>query len=170
MAIRDEEILLTALRRERDEVHEKLMQLDRIIKRIKTGEYFPKKAIQDELGEISIPQISLINHTPNSPDNSFPKNADVKVQVLKVFDVIGKAVKLKDLQTEYNKLSGTHFIIREIVRSLHKSRLLRLVKEKDALRGIFWVKAEWVENGQLLEDYKPEGFDMLYKAANLEFE
>jgi hypothetical protein len=74
------------------------------------------------------------------------------------------------LQTEYNRLSGTHFNIREIVRSLHKSRLLRLMKEKDATRGIYWVKTEWLEDNRLKEEFKPVGFDMLYKADNLEYE
>jgi hypothetical protein len=37
--IPDNEVMLTALRKEREELHQRIMQLDRIIKRIKTGEY-----------------------------------------------------------------------------------------------------------------------------------
>jgi len=45
-----------------------------------------------------------------------------------------------------------------------------MIKEKSANRGILWVKKEWVENGQLLDEYKPEGFDLLYKGENLRYE
>jgi len=44
------------------------------------------------------------------------------------------------------------------------------MKEKDATRGIYWVKTEWLEDNRLKEEFKPVGFDMLYKADNLEYE
>ena len=53
---------------------------------------------------------------------------------------------------------------------MHRTKLVRLIREKGNSRGMLWVKADWVQNDELLEDYKPEGFDMLYKAENLEYE
>ena len=166
---KDDDIMLHALRKERDEAHQKVMQLDRLIKKILSGNYSPKSVeINNDNGvTIGIPTLE-----PQLPFtlNSFPKNADIKVQVLKVFDSLKVASKLKELQTEYNRLSESHYNIREIVRSLHKSRLLRLMKEIDANRGIFWVKAEWLEDDRLKEEFKPVGFDMIYKQDNLEYE
>jgi hypothetical protein len=169
MAIKDDEILISALRREREEVHQRLMQLDRIIGRVKSGEYAQNREIQDELGIASTKSVEPVK-APQISDSSFPKTVDIKVQVLRVFDIDRKALKLKEIQAEYSRLSGSRYNIREIVRSLHKGGLLRLMKEKDAMRGIYWVKTEWVENDQLLEEFKPEGFDILYRPENLEYE
>jgi hypothetical protein len=170
MAItKDGEILLMALSKERDEAYQRVLSLDRLIRKIK-GEYFSPKSNRgnNEDGEI----IGIAPREPQLPltPNNFPKGVDIKVQVLRVFDSLKIAVKLKEVQTEYTKLSGSSYNIREIVRSLHKSRLLRLIKEKDAKRGIFWVKADWIDNGLLLDEFKPAGFDMLYKGDNLEYE
>jgi hypothetical protein len=33
-----------------------------------------------------------------------------------------------------------------------------------------WVKREWVVNGQLLDERKPEGFDMLFNGVEFMFE
>jgi hypothetical protein len=106
----------------------------------------------------------------NNAQDIFPKQADMKVQVLKLFDIIRKASKLKDLQAEYTKLTGSNFSIRDILRGLHHSKLLRLIREKNVNRGMLWVKTEWIENGQLLGEFKPVGFDLLYKSENIEYE
>jgi hypothetical protein len=162
---KDDEMMLFALRKEREEVHERLMQIDRIIKKVRSGKYSDESTGSEGL---SVDQPS--DQTTAIPLNEFPKNADVKIQILRVMGELGKASKLKEIQAVYNRLSGSHFNIRETLRSMHRSRLIRLIREKDATRGMLWVKSEWVENDQLLEEYKPEGFDMLYKAENLEYE
>jgi len=167
MAIsKDDELMLFALRKERDIVHERLMQIDRIIKRIKTGKYIN----EESLGSEGTAVIEQSKQTAIIPLNDFPKIADIKVQVIRVLDIHRKAAKLKELQNIYNKLNDSHYNIRETMRSLHRSRIVRMIREKDASRGIFWVKSEWVENDQLLDEFKPDGFDMLYKSENLEYE
>jgi hypothetical protein len=167
MAItKDDELLLNAMRKEREIVHERLMHIDRVIKRIRTGKLFNDDNAGIEGTTVEAPQIQTAAITPTE----FPKNADIKIQILRVFEIHRKAAKLKELQSIYNKLNESHYNIRETLRSLHRSRIVRMIREKDASRGIFWVKSEWIENEQLLDEFKPDGFDMLYKADNLEYE
>lgn len=155
----DSEVMLIALSKERNELHDKLMHIDRIIKRIKDGEYFGSgEVIRIEAKAAAIPNRI-----------AFPKHTDTKVIVLKAFDNLGQVASLKQVQDEYNKLSGNTQNIRETVRSLNNSKLIVMMKEKDANRGIFWLKSEWISDGEVLEQYKPEGFDLLYKADNLLF-
>lgn len=158
----DIEVILKALTRERDELHTQLMQLDRIIKRVKTGTY------SDEVLEpVQAPkqlEVAPIKKTP------LPSIANTKIQVLKVFDVLGVACTLKQIQVEYTAMTGDKSNIRDIVRSLQKSTLVKLMKVKPAIRGIMWVKSEWVIDGQLEEKRKSEGFDVLYTTGSLIFE
>lgn len=109
MANNDIEVMLGALKKEREIAHQKVMQLDRIIKRIREGG-----------GEDDILQIQNIEATPRQPVvfNQSIKTADTKVQILKTFDSIGKAVKLQAVQDEYNRLTESNYNIRDIMRSL----------------------------------------------------
>jgi len=155
----DAQVMLMALSKEREVLHEQLMQIDRIIKRVKTGEHLNNNESAITL-QIEPRQAQRI---------AFPKHTDIKVVVLKAFDSLNKVASLKQVSEEYTKLSGNSYNIRDTVRGLHKAKLLWLMKEKDADRGIYWLKREWVENGNVLDEYKPEGFDLLYKADNLLF-
>ncbi|MBL7728707.1 MAG: hypothetical protein JNM68_13515 [Dinghuibacter sp.] len=158
----DIEVILKALTREREDLHQQLMQVDRIINRVKSGTYsggeLPDKPIQLQV-EAAPPKVRQLSPA-----------VDIKVQILRVFDVLGVASTLKQLQTEYKEMTGSNYNIREPVRSLNKSTLIKLVKDKTLTRGFMWVKADWIENGQLLDKHKPEGFDLLYKPENLIYE
>lgn len=150
----DLEVILKALQRERDELHTQLMQVDRIIKRVKTGIYS-----DEPLQPIEAPkqlQVAPVKKTP------LPSIANTKIQVLKVFDVLGVACTLKQVQTEYTAMTGDKSNIRDIVRSLQKSTLVKLLRVEPAIRGIMWVKSEWVIDLQLEDSRKPDGFDVLY--------
>jgi hypothetical protein len=160
--MKDEELMLAALGKERQQLHDKIMHIDRLIKKIRNGEY------TTDANVISIDTPAIAAIPVSSP--IFPKNAELKIQILRVFDFIGKASKLQDIQTEYDKLNEGHYPLRDTIRSLQGSKLLVMIKLKNAARGFLWVKRDWIENGQLLPEYKPEGFDMLYKAENLIFE
>jgi hypothetical protein len=162
MATNDIDIMLGALKKEREQAHQKVMQLDRIIKNIKEGKYSDNSTEDLEGNNASNKQPVVLNQ-------SF-KTADIRVQVLQVFDTIKKASKLQVIQDEYNRLTETRYNIRDTVRSLQRSQKLKMVKEIGASRGFLWIRAEWMENGQILDQYKPEGFDMLYKPENLEYE
>ena len=155
----DYEVMLSALSKERDGLHDQLMQVDRIIKKIKTGQY---------LASNQITTLEIIPSNAKEPV-SFSTNGNIKVQAIRVLDVIGHATKLKEINTEYTKLTGKVYNLREAVRTLHASKIVYMVKEKSLERAKYWVKREWVENGQLLDQYKPEGFDLLYKPEDLEF-
>jgi hypothetical protein len=155
----DSEVMLIALSKERDELHDKLMHVDRIIKKIKDGEYFGS----GEIIRIEAKSVAIPNRI------AFPKHTDTKVIVLKAMDNIGQVVSLRQIQEEYTMISGNKVNIRDTVRSLNKSGLLLMMKEKASERGIYWVKKEWIENGEVLDQHKPEGFDLLYKPENLLF-
>ena len=159
--MRDDEVMLIALSKERERLHDELMQVDRIMRKIKDGIY---------LADQQITAVIVRDEPKQLEDgNTFPTNANIKIQLLKVFDLLCCAVKLKEVQDEYTRQTGKAFNVREGVRSLHAAKLLYSVKEKDANRSIFWVKRDWVEDGVLLSKHKPEGFDMLYKDDNLEY-
>lgn len=158
----DLEVILKALQRERDDLHNQLMQVDRIIKRVKCGTYS-----EDEMPEK--PKQLQVAPIAQKPKTLTPA-ADIKVQILRVFDVLGIAATLSQLKAEYKAISGNNYNIRETVRSLHKSTLIKMVRDKNASRGFMWVKSEWLEDGILQDKYKPEGFDLLYKAENLIYE
>lgn len=161
----DTEVILDALRKEREEIHQKLMQIDRIIKRVKSFEYSGDKP--DNVKQLPKEAASAIE-TPAI--NLFPKSSDIKVLVLRVFDLLQIASKLKDVQEEYNRLSGNKYNIREAMRTLNRAGLIKSVRNKEASRSILWVKGEWIENSQLIDKYKPDGFDLLHKPEDLIYE
>jgi hypothetical protein len=155
----DSEVMLLALSKEREELHDKLMHVDRIIKKIKEGEYFGS----GEMIRIEAKPVVIPNRI------QFPKHTDNKVLVLKAMDNIGQVASLGQIQDEYVNISGNKTSIRDNVRSLNNSGLVLMMKEKTSNRGIYWIKKEWIENGEVLDKHKPEGFDLLYKTENLIF-
>lgn len=161
----DLDVILMALQKQRDKQHKKLMQLDRIIKKVREGEYEGNRG-QDvqQLTVQSVPQLAA------SDALYIPKGLGLKVQVLRVFDIIGRVSSLKEINTEYTKLTGNKYNLRETVRSLHHSNRLKLIREKGKDRGHYWTKTEWIDNGQLLDKYKFLGFDLIYMTDNLIFE
>ncbi len=156
----DSEVMIMALSKERDELHDKLMHVDRIIKKIKDGDYF---------GSGDIIRIEAAKPVVIPNRIALPKRYDNKVLVLKALDNLGQVASLGQIQDEYKRMSGSKGQIRDNVRALNRSGLILMMKEKDAERGNYWVKKEWIENGLILEQHKPEGFDLLYKADNLLF-
>ena len=137
------------------------MQLDRIIKKVKGLDYSTNEQDNDSVKQLAVQPARL------SPIDKFNVKADIKVQVLTVFEILGKASKLKEVQAEYHKLSGNAFNIREVLRGLNRQRILIMIREKDANRGFLWVKRDWLQDGVLMDKYKPEGFDWMYQANNL---
>jgi hypothetical protein len=163
--MRDEEVMYGALSNERQQLHERILQLDRIMKRIKDGEYSPA---------VNVIAIDAAN-TPALPvvsDNApiFPKHADIKVQIIRVFDLLGKASKLQVIQDEYDRLNDNAYPLRDKIRAMQRTKYLVLIKVKNSTRGFLWARSTWIENGKLLEQYKPEGFDLLYRPETLVFE
>ena len=73
MIMRDEDVMLHALNKERKQLHDRIMQIDRVIKKIRNGEYSAPTEV------ISIDTPALPNSTEQTP--IFPKNAELKVQI-----------------------------------------------------------------------------------------
>jgi hypothetical protein len=67
-------------------------------------------------------------------------------------------------------LRAVVFEIRETVRSLQHIGIIKLIKYKNASRGLLWVKAEWIKDGRLMDKFKPVGFDLLHKTEELMFQ
>jgi hypothetical protein len=165
----DQEIILMALQRERDELHERIMQIDRIIKRvvkasdIETADYRP-------ITNTQLTQLPASQGSKPIEATDLNNIYDLKVLVINIFNSLGKATKLKEIQAEYFRITGQVYNIREIVRSLHRSKIVCMIRLKHSSRGVYWVKAEWVNHGTLLDEYKPIGFDNFYKAEDFIFE
>ncbi len=155
----DFEVMLKALSMERDNLHEQIMQVDRVIAKVKAGQYLTSN------------QITTLEIIPSNIKEpvSFNNSSNIKVQVIKIFDLIGCAAKLREINTEYTRQTGKVFNLREPVRSLHNTRMVLMIKEKSLERAKYWVKTDWVENGVLLDKYKFDGFDLIYKAGDIEF-
>ena len=162
-SMNDIEIILKALQRERDDLHTQLMQVDRIIKRVKCGTYS-----QDDSPPPAPKQLTA--ELTKAPVRTLSPALDIKVQVLRALEVLGVASTLKQIQTEYEAMTKNKMNVRETVRSLQKSTLLKLLKDTTTTRGFMWIKTEWIQDGQLADKYKPEGFDLLYKPDNLIYE
>ncbi len=160
----DDDVIVRALRKERELLHERLMQIDRIIKRVKGGDYVGFTKDRETEGNVITPNIL------DFPTDVFPKQADIKIQVIKTLDALAVASRLGEIQKKYSELSDSNFDIRETVRSLHRAKLVRMIRVKDATRGMFWVKVEWLEDNRLLSEHKPVGFDLIYKPEHLVYE
>jgi len=162
----DTEVILNALQKERDALHEQIMQVDRIIKRVKSLEYSSDNS-NHHTAQV---KENKANKAIETPINIFPKSTDIKIQVLRTFDILRIASKLRDVQDEYTKVSGNKYNIRDSMRTLHASGFLKCIKIRGNNRNFLWAKSEWIENGQLADKHKPDGYDLLYKPDNLVYE
>jgi len=95
----------------------------------------------------------------------------LKVQVIKIFDIVGVACKLKDVQEKYKELTGIYHNLRETLRNLNKHEILKLIQPKGTIHSLYWIKAEWLDdNGtKLKEQFKFEGFDLLFTNDMIDF-
>lgn len=161
----DIQIVLDSLNKDKRELLDKINSIDKLIKKIKYGNL--------NLGLTKGAQQIAAIEEDLQPEQvkQFPLKADLKVQVIKVFDILAVASKLKDVQDKYKELTGIRHNLRETLRNLNKHEILKLIQPKGTQRGLYWVKAEWLEeNGTLLkEQHKFEGFDLLYSDEMIEF-
>jgi len=159
------QLVLNSLNKERKELSDKITEIDKLIKRIKYGNlnFGLNKGNAVVSGNDNTPEIKA--------DKAFPLKADLKVQVIKVLDILGEASKLKQIQEKYKELTGIHHNLREVVRTLNKHEILKLLQPKGTERGLYWVKTEWLEGSgtKLKEQHKFEGFDLLYTDDSIEF-
>lgn len=161
----DKEVILLALQKERDDLHQRILQVDRIMNRVRSIEYY----MDSPDNTLESPKQPVIALDSGNKEIAFPTSADIKIQVLRVFDIIGTASELAKIQQEYTNITGSNYKIREAVRSLHTSGIVKMLKFKNASRGFMWAKRDWIEAGELLDKHKPLGFDLLYSKENLVF-
>ena len=78
---------------------------------------------------------------------------------------------MKDIQDKLFELTKGRPNIREIVRTLNKHELLKLFQPKGSIRGLYWVKTEWLEDNEtrLKDKHKFEGFELLFTDEQIEF-
>lgn len=159
------QLILSSLNKDRKELADKLSAIDKLIKKIKYGSV--------NLGASKT--IKVINQEDNTEViehvSPFPLKADLKVQVIKIFDILGEASKLNAVAAKHKEITGFHVNLREVIRNLNRHEILKLIQPKNNSRGLYWVKAEWLEeNGTRLKDkHKFEGFDLIYTDDMIEF-
>jgi len=161
----DVELILSSLTKEKKELLDKVSEIDKVIKRIKYGN------LNVRLSQGTKNNEKAINNDETQQEQAFPLKAELKVQIIKVFDILGVASKLKEVQDKFAELTGSKQNIRESLRNLNKHEILKLLQPKGTFRGLYWVKSEWLEdNGTRLKDeHKFDGFDLLFSDNMLEF-
>lgn len=160
----DIELIISSLTKDKRELLDKINEIDKVIKRIKYGN-LNLGLNKGNKAENTITDIEIIEQP-----QAFPMKADLKVQVIRIFDLLGEAVKLKDVQDKYRELTGIRHNLREVLRNLNKHDILKLLQPKGNIRGLYWVKSEWLEdNGRLKDKHRFEGFDLLFTDDMIEF-
>ena len=158
------QMVLDSLNKDKRELLDKVNEVDKLIKRIKYG--------NQTLGLNKVLPIDTSNPNYNETQQqaTFPIKSELKVQVIKVMDIIGVACRLKDIQDKYKEFTCMYVNLRETTRNLNKHEILKLMQPKGTMRGLYWIKAEWLDqDGKLKEQHKFEGFDLLYTDEMIEF-
>jgi hypothetical protein len=111
----DIELILSSLNKDKRELLDKVNEIDKLIKRLKYGNL---NLGLNKVAKIDSPftDIEVIEQP-----KGFPMKADLKVQVIKIFDILGQAVKLKDVQVKYKELTGINHNLRETMRNLNNT-------------------------------------------------
>jgi hypothetical protein len=158
------ELVITSLNKQRNELLNEVAEIDKVIKKIKYGglNLGLSKGIKD-----NIPQPDKA--TTQQPE-AFPIKAELRVQALKVLDLLGVASKLSEIRDKYHEITGLNVNFRETLRTLNKHDLLKLLQPKGNIRGLYWVKTEWIDDeGNLKEQHKFHGFELLFTDDMIEF-
>jgi DNA-binding HxlR family transcriptional regulator len=166
----DNKIIIEALKQKKLELLTQVAQLDKHI-----------KELQGKDNNSSSPVINSMASIRNLPNNQtvtnpllfkLPKTNQVKAEVLGLFDFFNRPVRMSELQEKFMEgktLSDFH--IRETVRSLNKSGVVKLMKINESNRNSYWVKTDWIDKAtkRLKDEYKWEGFDSVFSPDELKF-
>jgi hypothetical protein len=160
----DTQIIINSLIKEKKELTDKVAEIDKVIKRIRYGNmnFGGTKGNQ-----INAPES---NAAETQQPQAFPLKADLKIQAIKVLDLLGVASKLSEIRDKYHEITGLNVNLRETLRNLNKHDILKLLQPKGNARGLYWIKAEWLdENNNLKEQHKFDGFDLLFSDDMIEY-
>lgn len=161
----DIELILNTLYKNRDELASKLNDVEKLIKKIKSGSFALDNTPNNKPAE---------NDAIEQPVKpfQFPYKSEFKFQLLALFDLIGTPCKLKELQEKYTEMTGSNYSPRETLRTLNRHGIIKLLRSKFGdKRGLYWVKAEWLENDntRLQDKYKFYGFDQVFNEESIEY-
>ena len=92
MLLSDKDVMIMALQKERDNLHERIMQVDRIMSRIRNIDYNMEN-LDTSLVPLDKPNVP-VNISNDNKEIVFPTSADIKIQVLRIFDIVGQAAEL----------------------------------------------------------------------------
>ncbi len=160
----DIEIVLNSLNKERKEYLDKVADIDKLIKRIKYGN------LNLGLTKGNKGDAPEMNNDETQQTQPFPLKADLKVQAIKIMDLLGVASKLCDIRDKYHEITGLNVNLRETLRNLNKHEILKILQPKGNIRGLYWIKAEWLdENNNLKEQHKFQGFELLFSDDMVEY-
>lgn len=156
----DIELIINSLNKERNELLLKVAEIDKVIKRIKYGGL--DLGLKDDDADKTADETQA--------NQSFPVKAELKVQAIKIMDMLGVASKLSDVRDKYHEITGLNVNFRETLRTLNKHDILKLLQPKGNVRGLYWIKTEWLdEQGNLKQQHKFNGFELLFTDDMIEF-
>ena len=97
----------------------------------------------------------------NITDEIFPSTKSKRQQVIWLFEnILGKAVRMPEIQEMYEKYSGNHDDITMTVRLLKGIQPIGTIKKvygSDANNRTFWGLTNWFLDDDFLQDYHPYG-------------
>jgi len=158
------QVVLNSLLKEKKELNDKITEIDKVIKRIRYGN------LNLGLSKVNAPNDNDLDKPESQQRQDFPLKADLKIQAIKIFDIIGVACKLSDIRDKHHEITGLRINFRETLRNLNRHDILKLVQPKGNVRGLYWIKAEWIdEDGKLKEQHKFQGFELMYSDEMIEF-
>jgi hypothetical protein len=161
------ELVLNSLNKERQEYLDKANDIDKLIKKIKYGNL---NLGLSKGNKVEPANTDNLNNAETKQQSAFPLKADLKVQALKVMDLLGVASKLKDIRDKYHEVTGLNVNFRETLRTLNKHDLLKILQPKGNIRGLYWIKTDWLdERGNLKEQHKFNGFELLFTDDMVEY-
>lgn len=94
------EVILKSLNKEKKELSDKIAEIDKVIKRLKYGN------LNLGLNKVDSQQQDFISNAQTQDPQAFPIKADLKVQAIKIMDMLGVASKLSDIRDKYHEITG----------------------------------------------------------------
>ncbi|MFN8291212.1 MAG: hypothetical protein U0U70_13225 [Chitinophagaceae bacterium] len=160
----DIELIVSSLNKERNDLLLKVAEIDKVIKRIKYG------GLNLGLNKPIIDEAALSEANETQDLQAFPVKAELKVQAIKIMDILGVASKLGEIRGKYHEITGLNVNFRETLRNLNRHEILKILQPKGNIRGLYWVKTEWLDDkGNLKEKHKFHGFELLFTDDMIEF-
>jgi hypothetical protein len=96
----DIHLILNSLNKEKRELLKKLADIGKLIKRTKYG------ILNLGLNKVASIENDFTNFKVIEQPKAVPRKVDLKVQGIKIFDILGEASRLKNVVAKYKELTG----------------------------------------------------------------